>query len=41
MPDGLIGGALMPCLGRLEAREFRDHDALDGVAFQNLMSGRS
>jgi len=27
MPDGLIGGALIPCLGRFEAREFRDHDA--------------
>ena len=26
MPDGLIGGALIPCLGRFEAREFRDHD---------------
>src|SRR5258708_36119269 len=36
MPDGLIGRALIPCLGRLEAREFRDHDALDGIAFQDL-----
>jgi hypothetical protein len=36
MPDGLIGGALIPCLGRFEAREFRDHDAVDGVALQNL-----
>ena len=36
MVDGLIGGALIPCLGRFEAREFRDHDALDGVALQNL-----
>ena len=38
MPDGLIGGALIPCLGRLEAREFRDHDALNGIALQNLMT---
>src|SRR6266436_5819743 len=36
MPDGLIDGALIPCLGRLEAGEFRDHDALDGIALQNL-----
>src|SRR5260370_2295284 len=36
MPDGLIGRALIPCLGRLEAREFRDHDALDGMALQKL-----
>ena len=36
MPDGLIGGALIPCLGRLEAREFRDHDTFDGIALQNL-----
>src|SRR5260370_36768296 len=35
-PDGLIGGRLLPCLGRLEAREFRGHDALDGGALQNL-----
>ena len=33
MPDGLIGGALIPCLGRRDAREFRDHDTLDGIAF--------
>ena len=38
MPDGLIGRALIPCLGRLEAREFRDHDAFDGVALQNLIT---
>src|ERR1700752_1549647 len=38
MPDGLIGGALIPCLSRLEAREFRDHDTLDGIALQNLMT---
>src|ERR1700719_2953162 len=38
MPDGLIGGALIPCLRRLEAREFRDHDTLDGIALQNLMT---
>ena len=36
MPDGLIGGALIPRPGRLEAREFRDHDALDRIALQNL-----
>src|ERR1700732_3744589 len=36
MPDGLIGGALIPCRGRLEAGEFRDPDTLDGVALQNL-----
>src|SRR5260370_41114134 len=35
-PDGLIGRALIPCLGRFEAREIRDHDALDGIALQNL-----
>src|SRR5690349_7977562 len=38
MPDGLIGRALGPCLGRLETREFRDHDAFDGVALQNLIT---
>src|SRR5258708_25300599 len=36
MPDGLIGKALIPCLSRLEAREFRDHDALALIALQNL-----
>jgi len=38
MPDGLIGRALIPCLGGLEAREFRNHDALNGIALQNLMT---
>src|SRR4029077_15823096 len=38
IPDGLIGRALVPCLGRLEAREFGDHDAFDGVALQNLIT---